>query len=254
MRINFKILLAILALILLAAWTAESKPIIADTSLVDSVIVDSVVAFTLNGGAVVPVWFTNSVSLGGMELTVTMASPDFLIDSISFVGGRVDTLTLKGFTGNGVTLSVFWASFSSVIPVGTGLLGNLFISYSPAIADQVATIDTVSIILGDTEYTTFFSDSSATAFIPQYIAGKLDIRSGTCCLNIRGNMNGDILDEIDISDLTYLVNYMFGGGPEPPCLIEANINGSPDDLIDISDLSYLVAFMFGAGPAPAACP
>lgn len=75
-----------------------------------------------------------------------------------------------------------------------------------------------------------------------------------CCVGIRGNVNGDPNDEIDISDLDYLVSFMFDGGPAPPCMEEGNINGSADGLIDISDLTYFVAFMFGGGPAPPACP
>ena len=69
-------------------------------------------------------------------------------------------------------------------------------------------------------------------------------------------------DVIDISDLVYLVDYMFTGGPAPQCWEEANVDGSgpinppldgPAD-IDISDLVYLVDFMFTGGPPPAPCP
>ena len=81
---------------------------------------------------------------------------------------------------------------------------------------------------------------------------------GTCCiLPIRGNVDYDPGDEIDISDLVYLVDYMFSGGPEPPCWPEGNIDGNgPDDNsgIDISDLVYLVDYMFTGGPAPVECP
>ena len=73
-----------------------------------------------------------------------------------------------------------------------------------------------------------------------------------CCLNYRGNVDGDVLEQIDISDLVFLVAYMFQGGTEPPCLDEANIDGSGG--IDISDLVGLVGFMFQGGPPPADCP
>lgn len=56
----------------------------------------------------------------------------------------------------------------------------------------------------------------------------------------------------DISDLTYLVSYLFGGGSPPPSLDAANIDGQSSGglPVDISDLTYLVSFMFGGGPAP----
>ena len=75
----------------------------------------------------------------------------------------------------------------------------------------------------------------------------------SCCLPpIRGNVDYDPGDVIDISDLVYEVDYMFNGGPPPPCLDEADINGAGG--IDISDLVYLVDYMFNEGPEPAPCP
>lgn len=83
----------------------------------------------------------------------------------------------------------------------------------------------------------------------------------TCCVGIRGNIDGDPADQIDISDLVTLVDYMYTGGPEPPCWSEGNIDGSdsgdgvdgPED-IDISDLVYLIDYMFTDGPGPPPCP
>ena len=56
---------------------------------------------------------------------------------------------------------------------------------------------------------------------------------------------------LDISDLVYLVDYMFVGGPEPDPLWVADIDDCMG-AIDISDLVYLVDFMFLDGPAPCA--
>ena len=86
-----------------------------------------------------------------------------------------------------------------------------------------------------------------------------------CCNEInpplgRGDVdyaNDGAWDAIDISDLVYLVDYMFTGGPAPLCWSEANVDGAgPDDAggIDISDLVYLVDYMFTGGPPPPSCP
>lgn len=72
------------------------------------------------------------------------------------------------------------------------------------------------------------------------------------CCEKRGDMNAD-LGGPDISDLVYLVAYMFQQGPPPPCIDNADVNGS-DAAPDISDLVYLVSYMFDGGPAPIACP
>ena len=74
-----------------------------------------------------------------------------------------------------------------------------------------------------------------------------------CCRGIRGNVDNDTSDMIDISDLVYLVDYMFSGGAVPSCDVEANIDADAGGTIDISDLVSLVDFMFSGGPAPLAC-
>jgi len=72
-----------------------------------------------------------------------------------------------------------------------------------------------------------------------------------CCVGDRGNIDGDPGDNVDISDLVFLVNYSFGGGAEPPCLEEADVDGSGG--VDISDLVYMVNYSFGGGAAPVGC-
>ncbi len=85
--------------------------------------------------------------------------------------------------------------------------------------------------------------------------GVGDLCDAGCCQNpIRGNIDYDFADEIDISDLVYFVSYIFQGGPEPPCVEEANVDGDQAESIDIADLVYLVDYMFNSGPAPADCP
>jgi hypothetical protein len=75
---------------------------------------------------------------------------------------------------------------------------------------------------------------------------------GSCCVDQRGNIDGSAGDQIDISDLVYLVDYMFNGGPAPPCMEEADIDGSGE--INIADLVALVDYMFNFGFPPADCP
>lgn len=79
-----------------------------------------------------------------------------------------------------------------------------------------------------------------------------------CCSGIRGNANGDPDDKINISDITYLISYLFGipSGAEPVCRKEGNADGDPEEKINISDITYLTSFLFGvpAGPAPPNCP
>ena len=72
---------------------------------------------------------------------------------------------------------------------------------------------------------------------------------GSCC-QLRGNLND--LGTIDITDLTYLVSYMFRGGPPPLCFEHGDVNAS--GAIDVVDLTALVDYMFRSGPAPMPAP
>ncbi len=75
-----------------------------------------------------------------------------------------------------------------------------------------------------------------------------------CCINIRGNVDGDTQDEVDISDLVFIVDFIFTGGLAPTCREEANVDGDSDEQIDISDLVALVDFIFTNGQSPTVCP
>ncbi|MDH3890273.1 MAG: CHRD domain-containing protein [candidate division Zixibacteria bacterium] len=63
-----------------------------------------------------------------------------------------------------------------------------------------------------------------------------------------GDIDNSGSPAIDISDLVYLVDFMFTGGPPPVNPGAADLNG--DGVIDISDLVWLVDFMFTGGPPP----
>ncbi len=54
---------------------------------------------------------------------------------------------------------------------------------------------------------------------------------------------------IDITDLVFLVDYMFADGPAPDVLEAADMNCS-GGIIDVSDLVFLVDYMFLEGPYP----
>lgn len=75
---------------------------------------------------------------------------------------------------------------------------------------------------------------------------------GCCIRPMSGNVDYDALDQIDIADLTFLVDHLFINNPPLPCPDEANVDGSPQ--IDIADLTTLVDYLFGSEQPPTDCP
>jgi hypothetical protein len=61
-----------------------------------------------------------------------------------------------------------------------------------------------------------------------------------------GDANGDGV--IDISDVVYLLNYLFVNGPAPVPLAAGDANC--DGVVDASDLVYLLNYLFVNGPSP----
>ncbi len=129
--------------------------------------------------------------------------------------------------------------------------GNYNIMLAPNTYDLVYTTDSL-LPQVDTMFFASVPIYRDTILNVDFPAGQVGGGDSCCISPIRGNVDYDLGDNIDISDLVYLVDYMFVGGTPPPCFIEANINGYGG--IDISDLVYLVDYMFTGGPAPVPCP
>ena len=78
------------------------------------------------------------------------------------------------------------------------------------------------------------------------------VAPSACCNTdgIRGDVDGS--GSINVADAVYLVQYIFFGGPPPPCFEEGDVDASGS--INVGDVVYLVDYIFFGGPAPAPCP
>jgi hypothetical protein len=75
---------------------------------------------------------------------------------------------------------------------------------------------------------------------------KMDLAPVYIC----GNANTDAT--VDISDVVYLIAYIFSGGSAPNPVLAGDANC--DSMVDISDVVYMIAYIFSGGAAPcAAC-
>ncbi len=118
----------------------------------------------------------------------------------------------------------------------------------------VATIPNSSDYLGDSTSVSVVVHSTACESSGMML--DLIVEPAGCCKGMRGNIDNDQSDVLDITDIVYMVNYSFGvpTGPAPICFEEADVNG--DSSLDITDIVYLVNYSFSdpSGPAPVSCP
>lgn len=144
--------------------------------------------------------------------------------------------------------------------------GNMpYISKSTALQDGIVWVngpgvgETMNINVGDPVYLCLSVWKVGADDLGQAGVYSFSISDDGCC-DLRGDINHDGTGP-DISDLVFLVTFMFQGGSEPPCetpagsgyYAEADMNGDSTGP-DISDLVHLVTYMFQNGPPPVPCP
>ncbi|MCB2229082.1 hypothetical protein KQH82_00060 [bacterium] len=170
---------------------------------------------------------------GAEEMSVTVAPETqeehhLLVRNVGEASLRITFTTSDTWLSCSSSANIIAPGDSLLFPVMVNCLGMEKASYE-----------------GSLQYTTN-DNMHAEGSIPVYL-------TVSCCTGLTGNTNGDAEDGTDLSDLIYLVNYLFNGAAAPVCMAEANINGDAGGTVDLSDLIQLVNFLFNGGAAPAAC-
>jgi hypothetical protein len=138
----------------------------------DTLRIDSVKVMQ-GGKATVNVDFYNDEELAAIELPIIYSSADISIDSISYVGSRVDYLSTKIATINNPSRQAVTAVFvilEANISPGNGLFCKIYFNIPAGIPDQKITIDTAFYPPGS-QLT--FIDVNAEGFAPIFKIGKI---------------------------------------------------------------------------------
>jgi len=78
-------------------------------------------------------------------------------------------------------------------------------------------------------------------------AGRAYVYS--CSTFVCGDANADA--KPTVSDVVYLINYLFKGGPVPKCIpFTSCADANGDGKISVSDVVYLINYLFKGGPPP----
>ena len=179
---------------------------------------------------------------------------ELTFDSTSTAGLRTEyfeTQTMIGWNPSGKKAAFnLQVGSQPYLPSGSGPVLSLF--FTIPLLGQLGDSNLVTFD-PYIEYVATFT-SQCFNLTPVLVPAVIRLEASTCCVDIRGNADGDIYQSLDVSDLTYLVDYLFRGGNAPWCNEEGNADGSLDEQINVADVTYMVDYLFGGGPPPPSCP
>jgi hypothetical protein len=192
------------------------------------------------GTAIVPMVVVNDESLTIMQIPIEWTG-DLRVDSGIFVGERSNYMTNKLFLADNdlkrVGIIVYVVDGEEAIPPGEGILMYLYFTVQDT---GFVTLDTFTSPIP--EGFSFYSPDG-DYIVPYFSPSEFHITKGS---TLPGDLNQDSRNTI--SDIVFLINYLFKGGPAPAYLASGDAN--TDCKVNLSDVVYFINYLFKNGPRP----
>jgi len=201
-----------------------------------------------NSEVVLNVYIFNDEPLGGYGIPLafpdTLTNLDITCDSVSFVGTRsesshyrIDTLSIENSKNRLVVWAEWW---TGELSPGNGCVAKVYFHTGPAWDStlEVAVDTTFWPPVVHLEFATV----PGWSIFPAFVKGCLKFSPF-----LHGDANSDRL--LNASDVIYLVNYLFKGGPVPNPLTSGDSNC--DGKVTVGDVVYLINYYFKGGSPPA---
>lgn len=215
------------------------------------VLADSLAAPIDEGGRgdtmVIPIYAVNNIPLTHLDITLEFPG-DIDVSDATFntEGCRTDYFEIQSLrhihlSGRrmAVRLQSSVSGTSPPLPAGEGPIVNFVLTISSG-ASYPQSADLI--LDGYDSYQPLFSGPLAE-YRPLLQAGALSLCPP------RGDL--DASGAISIADITFMIAYLFRGGPAPSPLEASDVNC--DGATKVSDLTYLIEYLFRSGPDPCSC-
>jgi PKD repeat protein len=219
----------------------------------DTIFIDNISA-TAGQKLRVDINVRNFLPLKTLTIPLVWEGPfDLVYDSFSTAGLRTEYFEVQNLLNldlsrSRITFYLKTSHNNTLIPLlepGTGPVVSVFFTV-PLFARSGSNP------LALTSYNNYSPSLEALAgvYVPVTIDGS--VTTG-CCEGTVGNIDADPQEQVDIGDLTSLINFLYIGTTLPDCLGEANVDGDTAGRVDIGDLTALIDYLYISELALPAC-
>lgn len=195
----------------------------------------------------IPINIRNNAPVQTIHIPVAYSGPvNLQLDSFSVAGCRTDYFQTHSFihiqsANKRATIELISSTDGSepLLPPGEGPVAKLYFQ----VPTQSGYGDATSLdVSGYLDYVPKFQS-------PTLSWNPITSTALVTLLPTAGDCDGNV--GITISDITFLIAYLFRGGPAPDPLSAGDVDCSGE--IKIADLTALIAYMFRDGPDPGVC-
>jgi len=191
----------------------------------------------------------NSLPVNLLTIPLKWSGPsDLILDSVSLAGTRSyffnPPQVITSWTANGQRVYRLQSNGAQIME-GDGPVLSAWFS-----APVLSSLDANPITFAPLNGWNAYIEGACGQLSPDTVSGSISVT--TCCIGMKGDVNGDGSASFDAVDLSFLLDFLFSDGAESPCASEGDLNrdGMPNDGVD---LSYAVDFLFNGGPLPGNC-
>jgi IPT/TIG domain. len=197
--------------------------------------------------------YVTSVKFNGVTASFTVNNDTQIVATVP-AAATTGKITVANPAGTATSSMSFWVDGTPVITAFTPFHGMVGTSVTITGSDIMGA---TGVTFGGVAATfVVTSNTQINAIVPTAaVTGKIGVTTskGTVLSDTdfivhgilaNGDSNADGV--VDAADVFYLVNAMFGGGPES--MANADVNG--DGVVTVADVFYLINYVFLGGPAP----